>query len=73
MSRCKACNAELIGSSREFMRHIKLETGEVIQVVEDLCLTCRSKVFSYSDPHDFDLIDALGIDADGYYGNTEEY
>lgn len=48
MSRCKACNKALAESFCA-VRRIKLETGEVIQVEEELCSTCRSKVY---EPYD---------------------
>ena len=60
--RCRACNSEL--SSGSYYRMVKLEDNTVIKVVEDLCVVCRSKVFEYSDPEDFDLIDGLGYDAE---------
>lgn len=63
MSRCRACNAEMHGQA--YYRTVTIETGEKVQVVEDLCRDCRSKLFQYSDPDDFDLIDGLGYDAEG--------
>lgn len=64
MSRCKACDAELIGASRSYKRTVVLEDGSKIQVDEDLCLACRAVIFRWSDPEDFDLIDALGVEAE---------
>lgn len=64
MSRCKACNTEMFGSNQAYWRNIKLENGETIRIMEDLCRDCRSKVFVLSDPEDFDLLEGLGYDAE---------
>lgn len=64
MSRCKACDIELTGVNHAHWRDVTLETGKVIRIMEDLCSGCRNKVFQYSDPEDFDLIDGLGWDAE---------
>lgn len=64
MSRCKACDAELWGVNRAFTRTIILEDGTKKRIDEDLCRDCREAIFRCSDPEDFDLIDALGMDID---------
>ena len=62
--RCKACDAEMVGSSAPYRRVVTLPDGEKIEVDEDLCLHCRSKIFEYSLPEDFDFMEGLGYDID---------
>lgn len=71
--RCKCCNG-LMRETASLTRTVKLETGQEIEVDEDLCKNCRDAAYKQEDSARFyedwtnDLYIMLGIQV-----NHEDY